>query len=100
MINTGKVKAISYISKGGLLIGIKNILPKHLGVDLDGTSFDIPEVFGWIASVTDMSNQKMLETFNCGIGLVVIMSETTSFFGNAIKLGILNFIKLKKKKTI
>ena len=75
IIRRGNIKALAHITGGGLTENIPRVLPKHLAVEIDGLSFDIPEVFGWLAAKGNIDNNEMLRTFNCGIGMIVIVSS-------------------------
>jgi len=73
-IKAGGVKAFAHITGGGLLENIPRVLPDGLGVDLDGTSWPIPPVFNWLQETGGIAPIEMLRTFNCGIGMVVIVN--------------------------
>ena len=71
---TGQVKALSHITGGGLIENIPRVLPEGLGVRLDASAWDIPAVFRWLASLAPaMSERDWLTTFNCGIGMVLMV---------------------------
>lgn len=74
IVRRGSVKALAHITGGGLLDNIPRVLPGSLGVEIDGGSFEIPSVFGWIAATGNVSEFEMLRTFNCGIGMVMIVA--------------------------
>ncbi|XP_055636379.1 trifunctional purine biosynthetic protein adenosine-3 [Toxorhynchites rutilus septentrionalis] len=73
ILRKGNVKALAHITGGGLVENIPRVLPEGLSVEIDATSFIIPPVFGWIASQGNVSDTEMLRTFNCGIGMVLIV---------------------------
>lgn len=73
------VKGLAHITGGGLSENIPRALPEHLAVKIDGTSFKIPTVFGWLAAKGNLEENEMLKTFNCGIGMVVIMSSSVNW---------------------
>jgi len=72
-IKTGHVKALAHITGGGLLENIPRVLPDGLGVWLSAKSWPVPAVFKWLAQKSQISGQEMARTFNCGIGMVVIV---------------------------
>lgn len=75
LLRRGHVRALAHITGGGLIENIPRVLPKdkNLGVQLDAITWKIPEVFGWLAAKGNVSEQEMLRTFNCGIGMVIIL---------------------------
>ncbi|XP_047110551.1 trifunctional purine biosynthetic protein adenosine-3 isoform X2 [Schistocerca piceifrons] len=74
VLQSGKVKALAHITGGGLIENIPRVLPDGTGVRLDAASWEIPPVFGWIAAAGGVSETEMLRTFNCGIGVVLIVN--------------------------
>jgi phosphoribosylformylglycinamidine cyclo-ligase len=67
------VKAFAHITGGGFTENIPRALPDGLGVEIDLTQVPVPPVFKWLAQAGDVSEPEMLRTFNCGIGMVVIV---------------------------
>lgn len=73
-VRTGHVKAMAHITGGGLLENIPRVLPDGVGVKLDAKSWQAPAVFRWLAQAGNIDAHEMARTFNCGIGLVVIVA--------------------------
>ncbi len=73
-VGTGHVKVMAHITGGGLLENIPRVLPKGLGVWLSAGSWPVPPVFKWLAQKSVIGGHEMARTFNCGIGLVVIVA--------------------------
>ncbi|MGH6853298.1 MAG: phosphoribosylformylglycinamidine cyclo-ligase [Methylocella sp.] len=69
------VKALAHITGGGLLDNIPRALPSNLGVEIDLSAIPVPEVFAWLAANGGVTEKEMLRTFNCGIGMVVIVDS-------------------------
>jgi phosphoribosylformylglycinamidine cyclo-ligase len=72
---TGAVKALAHITGGGLTENIPRVLPEGLAAELELGSFQLPPVFGWLQSEARLSDEEMLRTFNCGIGMVIVTAD-------------------------
>lgn len=71
---TGAVKALAHITGGGFPDNIPRALPKHLGVRIHLARVPALPVFKWLAAAGDVAVPEMLRTFNCGIGMVVVVA--------------------------
>ncbi len=71
-----EVRAMAHITGGGLLENVPRVIPEGLGVTIDVSSWPIPELFKWLAREGNIPPEDMIRTFNCGIGMVVIVSAT------------------------
>jgi len=74
-VRTGHVKAMAHITGGGLLENIPRVLPDGFGVRLNAKTWQAPKVFHWLAKAGGIDAPEMARTFNCGIGLVVIVAR-------------------------
>jgi len=74
-IAAGGVHGMAHITGGGLLENIPRVLPEGLGADLEASAWKLPEVFHWLAKAGGIAQSEMARTFNCGIGMVVIVDE-------------------------
>lgn len=72
-IRAGGVKGLAHITGGGLTENIPRVLPDGLGVRISADSWDVPPVFGWLARTGGVAPSEMVRTFNCGVGMVVIV---------------------------
>ena len=72
-IKAGGVNALAHITGGGLVENIPRVLPKGLGVDIDASTWKLPAVFSWLGKAGGIANSELARTFNCGIGMVVIV---------------------------
>ena len=68
------IKAMAHITGGGLLENIPRVLPDGIGVRIDASSWQAPPVFRWLAQAGNIDAQEMARTFNCGIGMAVIVA--------------------------
>ena len=70
----GGVKALAHITGGGFLENLPRVIPAGLRVTLPGITWPVPAVFRWLASRGGIAPQEMVRTFNCGIGMVVVVA--------------------------
>ncbi len=70
-----KIGAIAHITGGGLLENIPRVIPKSSKVFLDSSSWEIPPLMKLIKIAGRIDRQEMFRTFNCGIGMVLVVSE-------------------------
>jgi len=68
------VKGFSHITGGGIIDNINRLLSNDLNIKIT-ESWNIPSVFKWIYKNSAMSIEDMLNTYNCGIGMAVILDK-------------------------
>jgi len=73
LISTLPVHAMAHITGGGLTENIVRVIPESLGLDIDRSSWALPTVFQILKESVSIADSEMLKTFNCGIGMVVIV---------------------------
>jgi phosphoribosylformylglycinamidine cyclo-ligase len=71
---TGAVKALAHITGGGLTDNIPRVLPKTLAAEIDLAALALPAVFEWLMAEARLDQDEMLRTFNCGIGMIAVVS--------------------------
>ena len=72
--STKAVKGFAHITGGGFPDNIPRVLPKGLGARINLSRVTAPPVFKWLAREGGIVQTEMLRTFNCGIGMIVIVS--------------------------
>ncbi|HMM14642.1 MAG TPA: phosphoribosylformylglycinamidine cyclo-ligase [Parvibaculum sp.] len=72
---TGAIKALAHITGGGFVENIPRVLPEGLAAEIDGASWRMPDVFRWVMKLGGVEEAEMGRTFNCGIGMVVVVPE-------------------------
>jgi phosphoribosylformylglycinamidine cyclo-ligase len=70
------VKGMAHITGGGLLENIPRILKPELTAVLDKTSWALPPLFQWLQQQGNVAPQEMYRTFNCGIGMAVVVAAS------------------------
>ena len=73
-IRAGGVHALAHITGGGLTENLPRVLPEGLGASIDLSSWPLPPVFRWLAETANMAEPELLKTFNCGIGMICVVS--------------------------
>lgn len=69
------VHALSHITGGGLLDNIPRVLPEGAQALLNADSWELSPVFKWLQKAGNISDREMQRTFNCGIGMVLVVAE-------------------------
>jgi phosphoribosylformylglycinamidine cyclo-ligase len=73
LIRSLPVRGLAHITGGGLTDNIPRVLPDGLEVVLDRRRWSRDPVFDWLQRTGDIDPAEMYRTFNCGIGMVVIV---------------------------
>lgn len=68
------VKGLAHITGGGLTENIPRVLPESVCAEIDSASWRWPAVFDWIMEHGGVAKSEMHRTFNCGIGMAVIVA--------------------------
>jgi phosphoribosylformylglycinamidine cyclo-ligase len=76
LINKIDINAMAHITGGGILENIPRILPGHLSAVVNKKTWKLPQLFQWIKEEANLDNEELFKTFNCGLGMVVIINET------------------------
>ena len=72
---TGAINALAHITGGGFTENIPRVLPDELGVEIDLSALAPLPVFGWLSKAGGVAEAEMLRTFNCGVGMVLVVNE-------------------------
>ncbi|MFZ0485437.1 MAG: AIR synthase-related protein, partial [Arenicellales bacterium] len=78
LIRSVKVKAIAHITGGGIAANLSRVMPPCAGVTLSRSAWRQPAIFDWIREHGRIDESEMLRTFNCGLGMVLVVSEADS----------------------
>ncbi|MCH8552834.1 MAG: phosphoribosylformylglycinamidine cyclo-ligase [Natronospirillum sp.] len=73
VLKAGPVHAMSHITGGGFIENIPRVLPEGMRAVVDTESWAWPEVFHWLQRHGNIETREMLRTFNCGIGMVLVV---------------------------
>jgi phosphoribosylformylglycinamidine cyclo-ligase len=80
----GYAKAFSHITGGGFLENIPRVMPEGTLAQVDTGAWDLPPVFGWLQQEGSITAAEMARTFNCGIGMVVVVSAENAAEAKAL----------------
>jgi phosphoribosylformylglycinamidine cyclo-ligase len=72
--STSAVKGMAHITGGGLPGNVPRCLPNGVRARLDARLWSAPSVFRWLRDAGGVPTDEMMRTFNCGLGMVVIVS--------------------------
>ena len=75
-IRSGGVHGLAHITGGGLTENPPRVLPEGLACEIDLGAWALPPVFRWLATTANMAQSELLKTFNCGIGLILVLDST------------------------
>src|SRR5688572_24273429 len=76
LLDSGTIKGLAHITGGGFLENIPRILPEGVSVEINrGTWPELP-IFGLMQKLGNVSDQEMFRTFNMGIGMILICTES------------------------
>jgi phosphoribosylformylglycinamidine cyclo-ligase len=75
LLRTVQIDGLAHITGGGLTENIVRVIPDGLGIEIDTAAWTRPEVFNWLQQQGGITESEMLRTFNCGIGMVMIVPE-------------------------
>ncbi|NHR04084.1 phosphoribosylformylglycinamidine cyclo-ligase [Chromobacterium haemolyticum] len=68
------VKGMAHITGGGITENTPRVLPEHVVAQIDAAAWPQPKLFQWLQQEGKVDSQEMYRTFNCGIGMVVIVA--------------------------
>ena len=71
-----EVKSISHITGGGLVDNITRVIPKQFSVDIKIDSWKKIPIFDFFLENLEIEKKDLYQTFNMGIGLVLIVDKT------------------------
>jgi phosphoribosylaminoimidazole synthetase len=72
-LKAGRVKGLAHITGGGLIENPPRAIAEGLVPRVDWSAWTLPPVFEWLAETGGVAEAEMRRTFNCGVGLVLIV---------------------------
>lgn len=74
LLKNEMLTGMSHITGGGLLENLPRSLPSKVKAEIVGHP-PLPAVFAWMKQTSGLDDREMLRTFNCGIGMVLIVKK-------------------------
>ncbi|OHX13044.1 phosphoribosylformylglycinamidine cyclo-ligase [Chromobacterium sphagni] len=74
LMETLPVKGMAHITGGGITENTPRVLPEGTVAQIDAASWPLPKLFQWLQKEGNVDIQEMYRTFNCGIGMVVVVA--------------------------
>jgi len=75
LINALTVKGLAHVTGGGITENVPRILHTALDAEIDTGSWQQGPVFDWLAKHGNIETDEMRRTFNCGVGMVVVVDD-------------------------
>lgn len=77
-LNQFKIKGMAHITGGGITENLPRVLPENCVAQIDAQAWQMPKLFQWLQQAGQMDTQEMYRTFNCGIGMIIVISAETA----------------------
>ncbi|CAE6507123.1 unnamed protein product [Rhizoctonia solani] len=74
-VRASALKGLAHITGGGFVENIPRVLPKGTAARIDVATYPYPPVFQWLSKQGGVEPLEMARTFNCGIGMVVVVAK-------------------------
>lgn len=68
------IKGMAHITGGGITENVPRVLPENCVAQINAQAWQMPKLFQWLQQAGNVDTQEMYRTFNCGIGMVVIVA--------------------------
>ena len=76
LLRKGALKALAHITGGGISENLPRVIPNNLIARVSTGAWPRPEIFSWLQKLGHIEDNEMLRTFNCGLGMVAIVSPS------------------------
>jgi len=73
LIKAGQIKGLAHITGGGLTENPPRAIAEGLVPRFDWSAWTLPPVFGWLQEIGGVAESEMRRTFNCGLGMMLIV---------------------------
>lgn len=98
-IKAGVIKAMAHITGGGITENLPRVLPKNVSAEVDLSAWKQSALFKWLAKAGGVENSEMLKTFNCGIGMIILVDKKDAAKAKKLLKGAVELGKITAKKS-
>ena len=74
LLAEGRIKGLAHITGGGLLENVPRVLPAEAHAVIDADAWEQPRLMAFLQSQGAIEPDEMARTFNCGVGMAVIVA--------------------------
>ncbi len=78
LFKTQPLHGLAHITGGGISENLARILSADIDALVDTSTWQLPEIFQWLQESGNIADTEMLRTFNCGIGMMVVVPENSA----------------------
>ena len=75
LIDRIPVNGLAHITGGGLPGNLQRVIPSGLQAVVHAKHWPQPAIFDWIQEQGNIESYEMYRTFNCGIGMAIVLAE-------------------------
>ncbi|CUT00760.1 phosphoribosylformylglycinamidine cyclo-ligase [Candidatus Kryptobacter tengchongensis] len=75
LLDKFEIHAMAHITGGGIIGNTKRVIPEKLKIKIDWKSWERPPIFNLIQKLGNVPEEDMRQTFNLGVGLVLIVDK-------------------------
>lgn len=69
-----EIKGMAHITGGGITENLPRVLPENCVAQINASAWQMPKLFQWLQQAGNVDTQEMYRTFNCGIGMTLVVS--------------------------
>ena len=84
LLGSVPVHGLAHITGGGLSENVPRILGDDIHARIDTSTWRQPAVFDWLQAAGNIHTSEMRRTFNCGVGMVIVVAEAEA--DNALRI--------------
>lgn len=74
LVKKNLAKGMAHITGGGLIDNLPRVFPHAVAAEIHINIWNMPTIFTWLATTGGIPAMDMLHTFNCGIGMAIVVA--------------------------